>query len=452
MTYSGNGGRPVEYASKAAHHHIINDETVAATLSGLYLPPKAADGEIKDLLVAFEPVNTSIEHVVAIDGGYTETALRDGYPYAALHFFQFGALHFTIEDLKSLEQSQHVSPEDMQKLKSIERLKLPLPTRGTRRKDCDSLLDSVRLTLYEFFASQKLGEDVSLLDTLAWFVFRRYKGAARTAADKSWSVASSPYRPKGAEGEMLFEESSMSGKYTFTCPATGKPLYLTDVFRLHERIEEETGAASIAGYVAGMVEHLILLHVIRNLLRKNQGILNEVLFIMDRPTGLFGVTASLHSLMLELNTWLFDTHALFLAGLEKSGAFVEHAMAIRDAMPLGSILVLNDKYIYRYISPGAENPNRPYADSSYYGHKVIFRSRSGKMYVVSLPVRALGKNPSVSDIPNLNAVLTHVEQLHCDMYENALLPVALANKLVSLSAHPSSQILKAFAKSSVGGN
>jgi len=71
------------------------------------------------------------------------------------------------------------------------------------------------------------------------------------------------------------------------------------------------------------------------------------------------------------------------------------------------------------------------------------------MYVVSLPVRGLKKAPSVADIPNLQVVLTHVEQLHCDMFENALLPVALANKLVSLSAHPSSQILRAFAKSNV---
>lgn len=32
------------------------------------------------------------------------------------------------------------------------------------------------------------------------------------------------------------------------------------------------------------------------------------------------------------------------------------------------------------------------------------------------------------------------------MYENALLPIALTNKLVSLSAHPSTQILTNFAK------
>jgi hypothetical protein len=46
---------------------------------------------------------------------------------------------------------------------------------------------------------------------------------------------------------------------------------------------------------------------------------------------------------------------------------------------------------------------------------------------------------------NLQAILTNVEKLRCDMYDNALLPVALANKLVSLSDHPSSKILQKFA-------
>lgn len=55
-------------------------------------------------------------------------------------------------------------------------------------------------------------------------------------------------------------------------------------------------------------------------------------------------------------------------------------------------------------------------------------------------------NPTRSDFPNLDVVLTNIEQLKCDMYESSLVPVALANKLVSLSNHPSSTILKKIAK------
>lgn len=48
--------------------------------------------------------------------------------------------------------------------------------------------------------------------------------------------------------------------------------------------------------------------------------------------------------------------------------------------------------------------------------------------------------------PYLQVILDNVEKLHCDMYDSALFPVALVNKLVSLSAHPSQRILTKFTK------
>jgi hypothetical protein len=71
------------------------------------------------------------------------------------------------------------------------------------------------------------------------------------------------------------------------------------------------------------------------------------------------------------------------------------------------------------------------------------------MYVVSIPVRELKKQPNIDDLPNLQVILSNVEALHCDMYDSALFPVALVNKLVSLSAHPSQRILQKFASQSI---
>ena len=39
--------------------------------------------------------------------------------------------------------------------------------------------------------------------------------------------------------------------------------------------------------------------------------------------------------------------------------------------------------------------------------------------------------------------------MRCRVYDNSLIPVALANKLVSLANHPSSRILQKFAVDSV---
>jgi hypothetical protein len=446
MSYNSSGPKPFERASKSSHHHLINDPAVVAVVEDLHVPPQSDVGDLKALLTTFLPVDSKVEHVVAIDGGYTEIPIRSSFPSASMHFFQFGALHFKLDDLKKLGIGMHVAPEDMQKLKNIERLKLPLPTRGARSKKFKTLRDSIRFSLHSFLQRECLGEDNSLLDTLAWFLFHRYKIGDRAPEEGEWYLSSNPY---DVPGGLTLQDDAMSPDFTFKCPTTNQPIYLTDIFRLHERIEEEQGAAGIAGYVAGAVEHLILLHVIKNLLRKDPSTLKTVFFVMDRPTGWFGVTAPLHKPTLDLSKWLFASHALYLVGLEKSGAFVEHAKAIQLHMPAGTFLILNDAYIYKYISPGSEDSARPYAATSYYGHKLIFKSRSGQMYVASVPVSELRKTPTVADLPNVQLILTHVEQLHCDMYENALLPVALANKLVSLSAHPSSQILKSFVKSTL---
>ena len=115
----------------------------------------------------------------------------------------------------------------------------------------------------------------------------------------------------------------------------------------------------------------------------------------------------------------------------------------------GTILLVDNDYIYKYITPGKADPSEPYGRTSYYSNKLIFKTRYGGMFVVSLPTRDVLAYPKPEDFNNLAAILTNVEKLKCDMYDNALLPVALANKLVSLAQFPSSRILQRFAHSKV---
>jgi hypothetical protein len=445
---SKNNRRPFEAASKASHHHIINDVEVQQLLSRIYKPPRSQEIPLDEFtLDLITPQSNQAEAIIAVDGGYTEAVIDKDFPSRTMHFLQFGALLFKQEDLLQLNSVPFIAPEDMAKLKNISRLKLALPTKNIRFNDETTLQGSVLKAIYEFFLNNNLGEDQALIDTLAWFVFRRYKQNQRTEDDKSWNLATNPLSPNG--NSILLRESAMDSSYRFACPETGGKVYLTDIFRLHEAIDEERGAAGVLGYLVNVIEHLIILHVVRQLMRHQPDILAKVFFIKDGPTGFFGQTARLHEPMLDLVGWLFDKHNIVLAGLEKSGAFVDHAQSIENALGHGKALILTDDYIYRYILPGPGDPLRPYASTSNYGHKIIFKSRYGQMYVVSIPVRELKKRPTVDDLPNIQAILSNVEALKCDMYDSALFPVALVNKLVSLSAHPSQRILQKFAAQSV---
>ena len=219
-------------------------------------------------------------------------------------------------------------------------------------------------------------------------------------------------------------------------------------FRFHEVVDDNLGATGIIGYLTNLIEQLIIVHTIRLILKIQPTLLDNILFIKDGPLAFFGQTANMHEAMRELCIYLFDKHNLYLAGLEKSGAFVEHADEIKNKLKPGQVLLLNNKHIYTYIIPGDPETTDPYARSSYYGAKLIYKSRSEEMYVITLPTSKpeVLLNPKKEDYKNLDVILNNIDKLKCDMYENSLLPVALANKLVSLSNHPSSVLLEKFAK------
>lgn len=288
--------------------------------------------------------------------------------------------------------------------------------------------------MYDFFGNAFDGE---LIGTLAWFVFEEYSGSPI-----AWTLASCPVC---GHAKICLDRPQMSAQHTFLCPSCGQPIYLTDVFRLHEVVDDELGAEGILGYVTTAIEQMILVHIIRLILRTKPSLLRQVLMIKDGPLAFFGQTANMHKPMRDLVRFLYDFHDLYLTGLEKSGPFVEHADEVASLIDNGTILILDNDYIYRYVLPGKADPENPYGGTTYYSNKLIFKTRSGQMYVMTLPCPDVIPSPTEGDFRNLQVILTNIERLKCDMYDNALVPVALVNKLVSLASHPSSKILQKFA-------
>ncbi|MCA1717932.1 MAG: NurA domain-containing protein [Actinobacteria bacterium] len=401
------------------------------------MPKRTEEVSISDHAeVTFEPVaDNPIRHVVAINGGYDEVMVRSEFPSSTMCFFQFGALIFSVEDLDGLEEQPFIDPDDMSKLKRIQRLKLVLPVRNIAFKEESTLTGSVRRAVHDFFR-QKM-DDERLADTLSWFIFQEYGPKV-----PAWILASCPVC--GAPNVRL-RRAEMTNGHSFSCETCGGEIYLTDVFRLHEAVDDELGAGGILGYVTTTIEEIILVHLIRLMLKTKPALVGQILFIKDGPLAFFGQTANMHRPMRELVKHLLEHNTLYLAGLEKSGSFVEHADEITGKLDPGTILILDNDYIYRYVLPGKADPANPYGRTTYYSSKLIFKTYAGRVYVVSLPTREILAHPTENDLENLPEVLTNIEKLRCDMYDNALIPVALANKLVSLVNHPSSRILQKFA-------
>lgn len=202
------------------------------------------------------------------------------------------------------------------------------------------------------------------------------------------------------------------------------------------------------------LEQVVFAYVVKALLSASAGVLGECLIIKDGPLAFFGTTAPLSRRMQELVSYLVTRQqgggsAFNFVGLEKSGAFVEHASQIEDMMGLHTVLPLSTDYTYRYIVPGQGDNSRPYAWNTYWGGKVIYKASDASTYVATIPLSSPTGSPGLDDYANINNILSVLGELRCSMYDNALIPVALANKLVSLSDFPSSRILEKFARDAI---
>ena len=252
------GKRPGEMASKSMHSHIINDPTVKDFLNECRLPPTT--GNIKwddNLLSKITSTANPIKYIVAFDGGYTDTLVRPEFPSAKMAFFQFGALLFSLDDLEVVSKKAFIDPEDMQKLKQIERFKLAVPTKNITYKNSKTLTDSFRLALHVFFQEQR--ETSNFYTTLKWLIFREFSSSPATA----WNLSRCPLC---GDRNIPVERNKLTQDFTFQCVKCNKPLFFIDTLRLHEAIDDELGAGGVLGYLTVTLEQILMVYLIKIIL------------------------------------------------------------------------------------------------------------------------------------------------------------------------------------------
>lgn len=443
MSYGNDySNKPFERASKTAHTNIINDAEVQSFLSKCKVPPYQDDVDDADIEIHMLEgvVHNPIKNIIAIDGGYTNVFVKEEFPSSTIAFFQFGALFFKHQDLIDLKIKPFIDPDDFSKLQNIQRIKLVVPTKGITLDGEADLISSVRKSIYDFFCTQP--ERNGFIDALKWLIFEEYNSSSQNVI---WHLATCPSCNEGVD----IRAKDLSSTYTITCPHCSGKIYLTDIFRLHEAIDNELGAGGILGYLSTTVEQIIAVFLIKQMLSIKPSLLSETLFIKDGPLAFFGQTANIHKPMRKLITYLNRYHTIYIVGLEKGGSFVEHAEQVSKKMIPKQILLLGNRYIYKYIIPGQARNNEPYASSSYYGHKLIFKSEHSNVYVATIPNTQALAEPQMENYINIHVILSNITALKCDLYYNSLVPIVLANKLVSLADHPSADLLKSFAQNKI---
>src|SRR4029078_3004880 len=123
---------------------------------------------------------------------------------------------------------------------------------------------------------------------------------------------------------------------------------------------------------------------------------SRVAFVLDGPLAVFGHPAWLsQAIIAELTQLNVKTRPatgvkdLLLIGIEKTGAFVEHFDRM-DQEPRSknpkyasqSVFLLSTDYIRKNI---VVSDGKPYGLDTYFGRKILYKTRSGARIVATLP-------------------------------------------------------------------
>jgi hypothetical protein len=247
------------------------------------------------------------------------------------------------------------------------------------------------------------------------------------------------------------------------CPSCNSALYVTDWLRLHEGISDFGNNTSAMTRMMNAVEHLLISAFILEMLNDNPKALSNVAFVIDGPLALFGEPAKLHKCLMNLihkaNRKLhsLSCEPLLFIGLQKTGAVMDHANLIKPFLSNGKLRVIDDEYRDKYIT-GSESISGNFGNETYYGQDFLFKTESGRIFNFALPypmqdksqINGISFSKAKIDLKRYGSSIKRacdlIQHFELDLYDNAIVPVALAHRHASISITPGSTVLDLLAK------
>ena len=437
MAYdSVNGRRPMEYASKINHSAIIKSQEISEFFEsyqtvefdmGKHIMPKGFD------IKYGTPKN--IKHIFAIDGSYKDISINLKFPSISLAYFNIGVLSFDMLDYDALTTSNFINPALLKKIKDVSKVCFTIPTNNIIKKGVNSFKDSVRVRINEVFDNPNYTalKKYSLNSILEWVIY------------EEWNDNKQPLIINCPNDECVNKIVFNQGEYVKMCPECGKEVYLSDYLKLYDLITEPSGASGIISFLCNAVEQLYVAEIIRYMIEHSPASLSEIVIIKDGPLAFFSKTFRLCAHFRNLFSFLSNTEMpVYLVGIEKTGPFVEHANFIKDKLKKGQFYIFNEQYIKKYVQP--VESDSIYGSNTYYGKKVMFKTEAGDVLIAVIPVKFYEEEIGPDKLIGAEVCLQTLSKLRCNMYDNSIVPIAIINKLVSISEIPSANLLEKFSK------
>lgn len=416
-----------------------------------------------DLSLIEDKLPTRIERIITCDGGYQEVNVADDFPSQKLCFYSVGINSFCLDDLRNIDRRQTINPSALKKLEDLERLTFVIPVQNIRLKKQD-FKTTIRQTIYEIFKDNNLGDESkhALIHTIKWLVFKEYLDSPSKGSGQIDFACPHCGKMQGFNKQTqhyLDEKNNIR-----QCQACQREIYITDCLDLHTLVDDINGAALIESYVMSAFEVVLMLSMFRFFFEDSDiEWLTKTLFIKDGPLALFSrLDDFAFKVVRPFLQFLYEKSLkesksyVNLVGLDKSGAFVEHLNAIKQRLQASSILLPNLNYMKKYIT--GDNAS-VFGENTYLGIKMLVKKDNNLSFVLDVAVpfdenvkyKDYIKSPNINDFLSLKSVLGALFELECNLYPMSFIPIAIINKIISLSNVPSKKILTIFSKEALQG-
>ncbi len=462
MPYEG------EFASKASHFDIVRNPEVAEFLGSCeYLtPPSDAEGEAIAARFQEPPATEGVplpQRVVAVDGSYHETSIDDRLPSTKVGYVKVGCILIDMAEYGALRVGQFVDPFRVAKLQnSNDALTFSLPSANIRLKGKESVRDSFRLAVDEHLASAKTrfnpNDPASSLRTTLFHLAARRPGRLGTGDPTRLKI----HRCPDCDREEIEVRDVPGPQY---CPHCQAEVYPSDCLRLWEEVTDYQSNVQALSRFMLQVEHMLPIHYLRFLAENSLAALGTLALFIDGPLAVFGNAAWLHLAILgylhEVNHRLegLGHPRLLVIGLQKTGQVMDHLRLIDRFLPKNRLFAIDDNYRYQYILSGRDPAGNGFGYETYYGQDVAYKSPSGRTFVLALPYPFATKHPSGEDFVQAKTDLAHYPELpralklithfESDLYQNAVVPIALAHRYTAISLMPGGRVLDLLTRRSL---
>lgn len=450
---------PGELASKTAHAEIVRNPDVTAFLHACaYLTPPS-DEECQAVADRFlPPPDTDVRipsFVVAVDGSNHESSIDDRLPSTKIGYIKIGAVLIDLKQFGALREGKYVDPFRVAELQNNNSaLTFSIPSANIRWGDKPTVRESFRAWLDLQFCGPRTrfneaDPTTSLRSTLFYLASRR-PGELGTGDPRTLKIFKCPQCEKGP----ITVEDVPEQQH---CPFCASEVYPTDCLRLWEEVQEYQSNQAAISRVMMILEHLIPFHYIRFLFKTAPLLLSGMAFFADGPLAIFGPAAWLHrSFMIflqEVNRKLIKQNCLplLIIGLQKTGQIVDHVSLIDRFVPENRLLAIDDEYRYKYILAGREASRNGFGFETYYGQDFIYKTPTGRTFVFALPYPYASKEEQGSDFiaekvelaryAQLPTAVKLIDMLESDLYQNAVVPIALAHHYTAISLQPGGKVL-----------